>query len=310
MAEQLTRISGESLIRAFLRSFTNPALRKAALTCIGSIFNNFFFRQYRAALLPGRVPVTPVDHELDGKIPFRPSWVRIYLDFAAFWIRTLSFLFRVYRRRAYRQVEEFFYAMGALYAFAAEVYRKNFSTTKRPFYIRRPRFLLIHAVDPHLMCIPSLHVMVVIQTYTQFREIARSLGDEGRLALQITELQRGALAITEAILFVKQHSVNCIAAALYAMTCFPTGLFPPAEAEDFASRLFARSLGPEAGEAVRNHIISLYRQFLSERPAAQTWDEPLLNFLRRLPGGRVPQKLTEEEKKAATRKSPVLTTRP
>jgi hypothetical protein len=281
MAEQNTRISGESISTAFYRSCTNPRLRKAAFACIGSILRNFFFRQYRAALLPGRVPVTPVDHELDGLIPFRPSWVRTYLDFAAFWVRTLSFLFRAYRRRANRKAEDFLYSMGALYAFAAKVYRSNFSTTKRPFYIRRPRFLLIHLVDPHLMCIPSLHVMVVIQTYTQFRRIVRSLGDEARFAPQIEELERGALAITEAVLFVKQHSVNCIAAALYAMTCFPGGIFPPTEAEAFASRLFVSSLGPEDGKQVRNHIVSLYRQFLAERPSARTWDEPLLNFLRR-----------------------------
>jgi hypothetical protein len=280
MAEQITRIRDESITVAFYRTLTNPVLRKAAAACVGSILNNFFLCQYRAALLPGRVPVTPVDHELDGKIPFRPSWVGVYLDFAAFWVRTLSFLFRAYRRRAHRNIEGFLYAMGALYAFASEVYRKNFSTTKRPFYIRRPRFLLIHAVDPHLMCIPSLHVMVVIQTYTQFRKIIRSRGDEGRFAPRIEELRKGALAITEAILFVKQHSVNCIAAAMYAMSCFQGGLFPPAEAEDFASRLFTQSLGPAEGEQVRNHIIKLYRRFLAERASAKTWDEPLLNFLR------------------------------
>jgi hypothetical protein len=281
MDRQPRKVCDENIITAFYRSFTNPALRKIAVKSIFTIFYQFFFRQYRAALLPGRVPVTPVDHALDAKIPFTPSWVAVYLDFVAFWVRTLSFLFRAYGRRIYKRAGEFLETMGELYAFAAEVYKKNFSTTRRPFYIARPRFLLIHAVDPHLMCIPSLHVMVVIRTYTKFRAIIRDMGDEARFAPQIAELKNGALAISEAILFVKQHSVNCIAAAMYAMTCFQHDLFPPAEAEDFCSRLFVQSLPPEDGEMVRRHIINLYHDFLSRRGAAKNWGEPLFHFLRR-----------------------------
>jgi hypothetical protein len=284
MAKQPTKVYDETIVTAFYRSFTNPALRKIAIKSIFSIFYQFFFRQYRAALLPGRVPVTPVDHALDAKIPFTPSWVAVYLDFVAFWVRTLSFLFRAYGRRIYTRAGDFLETMGNLYVFAAGVYKKNFSTTRRPFYIARPRFFLIHLVDPHLMCIPSLHVMVVIRTYTKFREIIRAMGDEERFASQIAELKTGALAISEAILFVKQHSVNCVAAAMYAMTCFSEDLFPPEEAEDFCSRLFVRSLPPGDGEIIRRHIIGLYRELLSRRPAreaSKTWDEPLIDFLRR-----------------------------
>jgi hypothetical protein len=173
--------------------------------------------------------------------------------------------------------------MGELYRFAAELYSKNLSTTNRPRYYRRPRFVLIHLVDPHLMCIPSLHVMVVIRTYTCFRDILRSLGAEGTFAPQIEEIRQRALAITEAILLVKQHSVNCIPAAMYAMTRFDRPLFPPEEAEDFASRLFT---GPEAlpeGAAVREHIVTLYRRFLAQGTPERSWDFPLLSFLRTQP---------------------------
>jgi hypothetical protein len=284
MAERITPetdISGVPVTTDFLKVFTNPSLRKTALTCIGSMFYHFFFCQYRAALLPGRIPVTPVDHPLDAKIPFAPSWVTIYLDFVAFWVRILSFLFRAYRRRAYKSAGDFMESMGRLYAFAGEVYRKNLSTTKRPFYIRRPRFFFIHLLDPHLMCIPSLHVMVVIRAYTKFRDIIRGMGDEARFARQIKEITGGALAISEAILFVKQHSVNCVAAAMYAMTCFEEKLFPPREAEEFVSRLFIRSLPPADAEIIKTHIITLYGEFLSEKGRSKTWDEPLVNFLLR-----------------------------
>ena len=295
----------ESVGYTFIKTLSSPLLRPAVIRCVASILWHFFFRQYRAALLPGRIPVTRVDHPLDEKIPFKPSWVTVYLDFVTFWVRMITFLLRVYGRRSFGAVKQFIASMGYLYVFAAEVYRHNFSTTDRPFYIARPRFFLIHLVDPHLMCIPSLHVMVVIRTYTQFAAILRAFGDSRRFAAQIEEMKQGALAITQAILFVKQHSVNCIAAALYAMTCVDGELFPPEEAESFTGLLFGepppaahgtrvnatvrpesapRTRLPEGDIAeIKAHILSLYFRFLSERKNAKTWEEPLLNFLRPLP---------------------------
>ncbi|MDR2158637.1 MAG: hypothetical protein LBP23_01065 [Treponema sp.] len=276
------RIAGESVVMSVIRILGNPSLRRAAGACVASMCYNFFYRQYRAAFFRGRIPVSSVDHPLDGRIPFTPSRVAVYLDFVSFWVRTLGFLLRVYRRRGVGAVKGFLDGMGRLYAFAAEVYAKNLSTTRRPRYYGRPRFLLIHAVDPHLMCVPSLHVMVVIRTYTCFARIVRSLGDGERFAPQIGEIKRGALAITEAILFVKQHSVNCVAASLYAMDRFDGALFPPAEAEDFVSRLFTGSIPPEDGESVRNYILDLYRRFIREGRGGGTWDKPLVDFLQAL----------------------------
>jgi hypothetical protein len=304
----------ESAAYVFVKTMCSPALRPATIRCIKSIFYNFFFRQYKAAWLPGRVPVSNVDHSLDQKIPFVPAWVTIYLDFVTFWIRMLSFLLRSYGRGAFAAVREFISSMGALYAFAAEAYQKNFSTTNRPFYIARPRFLVIHMFDPHLMCIPSLHVMVVIRTYTKFAAILRSLNEADHCSAQIDEVKQGALAITQAILFVKQHSVNCVSAALYAMTCFDGELFPPEEAEAFTSLLFGEApqtaplqanhplknyqLRPDAAPRtklpaadiaeIKAHILGLYRRFLTERKtlaesadsATSGWEEPLLRFMR------------------------------
>jgi hypothetical protein len=243
---------------------------------------HFFFLQYKAALFPGRVPISRVDHPLDMKIPFTPKWVAVYLDFVAFWVRILGFLLKRYRRGALEHVKDFLTDMGKIYGFAAEVYTKNLSTTVRPRYLARPRFLLIHIVDPHLMCIPSLHVMVVILSYTKFARILHSLGDEQNCEGRLEEIRQGAFAITEAILYVKQHSVNCVAAAMYAMTCFNPRLFPPEEAEDFVSHLFVSAparLKTDAPE-IRSHILNLYAHFLREGESAASWEEPLLSFLR------------------------------
>jgi len=294
-------VYGESSILAFYKSIFVPSIRPAFCKCIPSIFYNFFFCQHRAAFLPGRIPVSKVDHPLDEKIPFMPSWVTIYIDFVNYWIRMLSFLLRRYGRKSYPHVRDFIKSMGELYAFAAKVYGKNLSTTKRPFYISRPRFFVIHLFDPHLMCIPSLHVMVVIHTYTQFAAIAQKLKDEDSLKDQLLEMKHGALAISQAILFVKQHSVNCISAALYAMTRFSPDLFPPQEAAAFTALLF--SPAPDAKNAprgsrvhpsaapltklsetdkaqIKSHILSLYRRFLQEGENSMSWETPLINFLK------------------------------
>jgi hypothetical protein len=298
----------ESPFYAFVKALSVSSLRSAAVRCVASIMYNFFFRQYRAALLPGRIPVNRVDHPLDLKIPFVPSWITIYIDFVTYWIRMLSFLLHTYRRRAYNAVCEFIVSMDRLYSFAAQAYQKNLSTTRRPFYIARPRFFVIHLLDPHLMCVPSLHVMVVIWTYTKFTAILKSFNDAGRYTAQIEEMKQGAIAITHAILFVKQHSVNCIAAALYAMTRFDKELLRPQEAENFISLLFGEAPGKahsarnapakykvrpwaapktripdEDASVIKAHITSLFRRFLEEGKTAQRWEEPLLNFLRQHP---------------------------
>jgi hypothetical protein len=277
------RVADQPVLLVILKVFFNPVLRKRGLLCFKRILYNFFFLQYKAALLR-IIPVSRVDHPLDAKIPFLPEWVGIYLDFTCFWIRMIGFVLDRGGTRAETLAGDFIESMGRLYAFAAEVYTRNLSTTGRPRYLRSLRFVLIHAVDPHLMCIPSLHVMVMIRTYTGFTAIIRELGDEEALAPRIEEVRRGALAITEAILYVKQHSVNCIAAAMYAMTRFD-GSFPPGEAESFVSLLFNRPgpISPEDCAVLRDHILSLYRRFQDEGEGAPSWRDPLLRFLGALP---------------------------
>jgi hypothetical protein len=127
--------------------------------------------------------------------------------------------------------------------------------------------------------------MVVIRTYTFFRELVKRLGGEALFAPQIEEMRRGALDITEAVLYVKQHSVNCIPAAMYAMTRFDSTLFGPEEAEGFCAELFrnAPSITKADGDAIRAHILSLYRKFIEEGKKSEKWEAPLLNFLFSLP---------------------------
>jgi hypothetical protein len=280
----------EPVLTAFIKVFGCSFLRKTGVNCIAGQFYHFFFRQYMAALRPGRIPVAPADHPLDKKIPFLPSWVGVYLDFVGFWVRVISFLTHSFGSRSNRPIESILVSVSKIYASAAEVYSRNLSTTERPFYIARPRFFFIHLLDPHLLCIPSLHVMVVINAFVQFRDIMRGMGKEDEFSFQIEELRRGALAITESLLYVKQHSINCVAAAMYAMTRLDERLFPPEEAELFGSRLFSgEALAPAMPKtrlpggdalAIRGHILFMYRRFVEEGRNAKTWNTPLLDFLR------------------------------
>ena len=265
---------------AFIQTLSQPELRVSTIRCTASIIRHFFCAQYRAAFLPGRIRVAHVDHPLDSKIPFAPEHIGTYLDFVPFWIRSLGFMLKTRGRKSFTTGCKFLDSMGALYAHAGEVYQRHLSTTKRPFYLGHPRFIPIHALDPHLMCIPSLHVMVVIRTYTFFRRELPPFAEE--------ELYSTALAITEAVLFVKQHSVNCISAALYAMTCFEPDLFPPAEAERFTGDIFTDgTLKAEDACEIRAHILALYQRFLGEgetgRNNGEHWTKPLVDFLKALP---------------------------
>ena len=272
----------ESSARALLSIFGSSFLRDSALASTASIFRNFFFLQYKGALFLKRYLVSQVDHSLDEKIPFKPDKVEIYLDFIFFFIRAMGFLLRRFGLRSKGYVKNAIESIGALYAKAGEVYVKNYSTTKRPRYLARFRFLVIHVFDPHLMCIPSLHVMVVIRAYTQFQAILENLREEGDNASQIDEVRLGALAITEAVLYIKQHSVNCISAAMYAMTRFDDS-FPAKEAESFVQGLFrnAQDISAKDAEEIRDHIWSLYLHFLNQETPA--WEKPLLDFLETLP---------------------------
>jgi hypothetical protein len=270
-------------------------LRPAAMRCLYLVCRHFFGFQYKSALFPGRVPVSWSDHPLDETIPFLPGFVKTYLSFIPFWVRITGFLLLRCKRKDLAR--DFLTSIGNLYLDASAVYRKNLSTTKRPFYIKNISFLLIHMSDPHLMCIPSLHVMIVIRCYTRTAKYCAA--EPLPLKNYCNDLLRHAVAITEAVLLIKQHSVNCIAAAMYAMTVLDPELFPRREALYFASLLFRSPLFAPGGNpdsaAMRTHIVNLYQRFLDEYHSALSaarpperidkaaWTVPLLEFLKTLP---------------------------
>jgi hypothetical protein len=253
------------------------------------INKHFFLLQRRALRQPGRIPVANVDHPLDKAIPFRPKRVMIYHDFSSFWIRTAVCLARSASPLA---AGDFIDTLGSLYVTAAEVYSRHMSTTTRPRYFGNIGCIAIQLFDPHLLCVPSLHVMVCIHTWIKTRCFFQQCDASKSEKAFIDKLFDHAVLITESVLYMKQHSVNCIPAALYAMNCFESGLFTDEDASTFTQALFHDERNVEIPHAVRNdirvHIETVYAAFIRERGQLLTagnsdWTTPLIRFLENCP---------------------------
>lgn len=277
-------VSRMNLLLFAFKAIEIPALRKSALHVVKNAAVDFFAVQWLERLMPGRLPIASVDHKLDNDVPFNPGHVHVYLDFIPFWIRTAAWMYHQYGWKERKAIAQFVDGIAVLYNQAASVYRVHLSTTERPFYIKRPRFALIHAADPHYACVPSLHVMIVVYAWLALRDFLAQHGDAERFSAQIDELRRGALAITESILFVKQHSVNCVGAAMYTMTMLYGNWLSQEEAEAFINDLFLQTrLNPAAEDRIKTHIVAFYRELVTQGLSAREWHHPLLDFLRSCP---------------------------
>jgi hypothetical protein len=252
------------------------------------IHKNFFRLQSRARRHPTRIPVTNVDHPYDKTIPFRPQWVMTYHDFSAFWVRTAVYLSRTVSPDA---AGDFIGTMGNLYAAAALVYSRHMSTTTRPRFFGNIGCIAIQLFDPHLLCVPSLHVMVCIHTWTKARYLFETHNTAQQEKSYIEKLFNRAVLITESVLYMKQHSVNCIPAAMYAMSCFQPELFTRKDAAAFSAALFGdernAEIPPADRENIRSFIETSYAAFMREwekllATGNTDWTIPLIMFLEKI----------------------------
>ncbi|MDR1231470.1 MAG: hypothetical protein LBK61_08730 [Spirochaetaceae bacterium] len=208
-----------------------------------------------------------------------------YHDFSAFWIRTAASLSVKVSPEA---AADFISSMGALYTAAAEVYSKHMSTTRRPRCFCNIGCAVIQLFDPHLLCVPSLHVMVCVHTWIKARYFLEA-DSTGREQAYLEKLFNHAVFITESILYLKQHSVNCIPAALYTMSCFEDELFTRNDAAVFMTALFRdernSEIPPAERDTIRAFIETSYAGFMREREKLlaagnNDWTVPLIMFLK------------------------------
>jgi hypothetical protein len=250
-----------------------------------AVLGDFFGLQWSVKLKLKRVPVIPVDNPLDAAVPFKPEKAPVYADFINYWIRSLSmYISLLGRPRGLTRCAEFLALLGRAYREAARVYRFRMSTTFRP-KTRSPLVRAIRGLDPHLLCVPSLHVAIVTLTWSFCRSLFAQepppgiSPEEARRILE--QLRTGALEITETVLYIKQHSVNCIPAALYMVTSLAPELFSINDAVEFAGSLFAEAgdILPADQHAIRAHILFLFERLLLEGAQETDWAAPVKRWL-------------------------------
>ena len=251
--------------------------------CFATILKEFFFLQYFEKFHILHIPVVHVDHPLDKKIPFMPEKVKIYLDFINLWVRPLAMLVKKFGFwHASRLTKQWMLRFRKLYQCCGKIYHFRLTTTDRPQYKEMREFRQIHALDPHFLCVPSLHVATVFLAFGFYRHIFETEDfTETEKRLWSEELYKGALEITETVLYVKQHSVNCIPAALYLVTQnFPEWI-TLADARNFISQLFLTPEGFSEEEAyqVREHIRVTFEKYLVDGKKSANWYEPIWDFL-------------------------------
>ncbi len=272
----------ESTAYVFFRVFGARESRKAAARYLRTVMRDFFFLQFSVKFGFKKIPIVSVDHPLDAAVPFTPEKVSVYLDFIAFWIRPIGYIWKRFGRAAgVKYAAEFLGIVDQCYRDAARVYRFRMTTTNRPKY-HKGKFLTIHLFDPHYLCVPSLHVIIVTLAYTFYRRAFAELGmgkDEAD-ALN-AELHDGAVEITETVLYIKQHSVNCIPAALYAMTNITPKEVNPTVVEEFISCLFkeAPTVEPPSAAKIREYISDIYERLFLEGCHDADWITPIQRLL-------------------------------
>jgi hypothetical protein len=277
-----------SVATTYWNALTHPVTAPAAFHCIGVIIRDFFALQFFVHWGFRTIPVVSVDHPLDSLIPFRTDLSDRYLDFINFWIRGVSSVYTVLPRKIARPiVARWFRLLTKCYQEAAKLYRSCLTTTVRtpavsPSYGDR-RIRQIRAWDPHLCCVPSLHVAIVCLTWVFHRDLYR---DKAALFSADTprfeaELFRGAVTIIETVLYVKQHSVNCIPAALYMLCRIFPDLFSINDAVTVINALFAgdAAVTPKDRAAITDHIHFQFERLLLEGYYTPTWQTPVTHWL-------------------------------
>ena len=261
----------------------HPLTRKNVWALLDSAWEYFYMLQQKQKFHIISLPVVYVDHPLDKTIPFIPSNIKIYMDFVNFFCRIMRMFILRLKKDGYILSGKILDFIRKLYTDAASVYTHSLSTTKRPFYLGKPKFFAVHFLDPHFLCVPSLHVAIVAGVWTKVREllIETDLPKEEKKSI-LDEIYNGAVAITESVLLVKQHSINCVAGALYMLSAaHPAGFFTKEDAENFVRRLFENDtfVNEADKEKIKSHITSMYSDLLDKKNSQTEWQKPLHDWL-------------------------------
>ena len=258
---------------------TIPPLINYLYTVVTKFFGIQFLEKFKIL----RIPILHVDHPLDKKVPFRPDKGKTYIGFINFWVKPLDMLIERFGvRKAMPMCARYLRLIKKTYYEASGIYLFCMTTTTRPNYKKTKIFKTLHILDPHLLCVPSLHIAVVVLTYTFYRDLfEKEQFTQQEKDQWNDELYRGAIDIAETVLYVKQHSVNCIPAALYMMMHLVPNLFNVNEAIRFIDDLFrnAKDISENDCQAIRAHIHFMFERLLLEGCCCDDWKEPVKHWM-------------------------------
>ncbi len=264
-------------------SLTSPKVFVELVAYLRTVSRDFFLLQFLRKFKFIKIPIVHVDNPLDDKVPFNTRCIGDYLGFVNYWIRPLGLLVAtIGRKKAVPHLADFYRCIKKAYKSAAQIYRYRLSTTNRPHYKRRIYFAGVHMLDPHYLCVPSLHIAVVCLAFSFMRKVFEQESYSAQeKELWNKELYAGAVKIAETVLYVKQHSVNCIPAALYMTTRIFPSFFFEEDAQNFLDSMFQtrKDLPSKDREQIVQYMKNLYAQFLNEGKAAEDWAAPVKNWL-------------------------------
>ena len=279
---QMKPVKKYHALNVYLFVLFHPSAWKPTLRFVATAAIDFFWLQFRRRLGLLKTKIIHVDSPLDEFIPFKPENIDIYLDFINFWLRPLALLIALRRKTAAKRISDFLVLINRCYKEAADFYKFRMSTTKRPEGIAHRKFVWIKLLDPHYLCVPSLHVSVVVLTFTYFKRIFKEEQfSEAEQNFYNTEIYAEAMEIAETVLYIKQHSVNCVAAALYMMNCILEGEFSIQDAVDFINNMFANAddITDEHKNLINEHLNMLFEQLLLEGTNEYDWVTPLKRWI-------------------------------
>ncbi|MBN2873935.1 MAG: hypothetical protein JXM71_02475 [Spirochaetales bacterium] len=275
------RILRENPLPLVAVAMTNWSMASEALSLIMVVAKRFFIDQFTYKLFPGSVPIKNIEHPLDEAIPVRYETAALYLSFVRLWVSSLSYFRSRVGASFDSSVIDFLAGIKRCYIDASSVYGRCLTTTKRPDRAPNPRLALVYAVDPHLFCVPSLHVLIVCYTYAKLDQLLGRMGLRDEYCRELTVLRKRALAITESVLYVRQHSINCIPTALFMLSeILPA--YDDAEARSFISCLFADDAGVHPGirGLIQAYMKNLYDTTGTRGVSDEDPYEGIVRFLR------------------------------
>lgn len=255
---------------------------KNILPYVSIVLRKFFFVQYLQKMHLINFPVKHVDHALDEKVPFRTDKLPCYLDFISYWIRPMSMILKRYGFHEGMKLDcEYVNYISYIYDEAYHMYSTTLTTTYRP----KSSLASIKSLqfwDPHYLCVPSLHVAIVMLTIGFYRMLfEREMFSPEEKDKWNKEIFDHGIEIIETVLYVKQHSVNCIPAAMYMMSRKCPELVDARLSHEVINALFVNTPDVEKtdGEKIRSHICAFYDKFMKESESEDDWITPIMNWL-------------------------------